>query len=67
MCSFCNRVSADNSNMNRHIEVKHAAELELYLMQPSEMNQLQLYPRDSYKPTRLSEIIVSSEGEMFVC
>ncbi|XP_023334311.1 protein tramtrack, beta isoform [Eurytemora carolleeae] len=40
MCSFCNRVSADNSNMNRHIEVKHAAELELYLMQPSEMNQL---------------------------
>ena len=31
MCGFCSRVSADNSNMNRHIEVKHAPELEEYL------------------------------------
>jgi len=33
MCAFCKRVSADNSNMNRHIEVKHSAELEVYLSQ----------------------------------
>jgi len=31
MCTICNRISSDNSNMNRHIEVKHADELEVYL------------------------------------
>jgi len=31
MCTICERISADNSNMNRHIEIKHSDQLELFL------------------------------------
>lgn len=31
ICDLCNKQSADNSNMNKHIEFTHAAELQAFL------------------------------------
>jgi hypothetical protein len=31
ICDLCNKQSADNSNMNKHIEFTHATELQAFL------------------------------------